>query len=163
MSIPQPRPRTGAIAAMTRNSVIGLNGSVPWHYSEDLKRFKRVTMDSTIIMGRLTWESIGGRPLPGRRNIVISRNSVDDVECFTGLEEALSQSADEVVWIIGGGQIYSAALPWLTWLDITYVPDAIEHPDAVLFPQIDPAIWQVAASTPLPDSTLVNVEYQRRN
>ena len=75
-------PKRGIIAAVSPESVIGLDGKIPWHYSADLKRFKRVTMASTLIMGRLTFESMGSRPLPGRRNIVITKASLDNVECF---------------------------------------------------------------------------------
>ena len=101
-------PIRGAIAAMTRENVIGLGGKIPWYYSEDLKRFKRVTLDCTIIMGRLTWESIGCRPLPRRRNIVIGQNPTNNnpvnadpanhVEHFRSIERAIDACAGENVW-----------------------------------------------------------------
>jgi dihydrofolate reductase len=151
----------GAIVAMTQTNVIGLNGDMPWHYSEDLKRFKQTTLNSTIIMGRLTWESIGCRALPGRRNIVISRSPVQDVEHYDNLDTAI-KSADNTIWIIGGGQIYKAIFPRLTLLDVTYVPDIIDSADAVKFPAIEPHQWQEVERTQLEDSELVNVSYQRK-
>ncbi|WP_423905938.1 dihydrofolate reductase [Candidatus Spongiihabitans sp.] len=165
-------PIRGAIAAMTRENVIGLGGKIPWHYSEDLKRFKRVTLDCTIIMGRLTWESIGCRPLPRRRNIVIGQNPTNNnpvntdpanhVEHFRSIERAIDACAGENVWIIGGGQIYSAIFSWLRLLDITYVPDVIQSPNATRFPDIDPNQWQTISTTPITNSPLINVIYGRK-
>ena len=155
-------PLRGAIASMTRENVIGLDGKMPWHYPEDLKRFKRKTLNSTVIMGRLTWESINCRALPGRRNIVISRNPVDGVEHFHKIDQAMESCNEEDIWIIGGGQIYSAIFSRLTLLDITYVPDVINSPNAIKFPRIDPADWQAEKITTLSDSPLVNVIYHKK-
>ena len=146
---------------MTRENVIGLHGEIPWHYSEDLKRFKRRTLHTTIIMGRLTWESIGCRELPDRRNIVISRSKVNGVEHCEDVHEAIQKYETEDIWIIGGGQIYQAVFAWLTLLDITYVPDVIQSTQAIKFPVIDPEQWQAIQSTPLDNSALVNVIYGR--
>jgi dihydrofolate reductase len=154
-------PVRGAIVAMTRDNVIGLDGSIPWHHSADLKRFKRTTMDATIVMGRLTWESLNCNTLPGRRNVVVSRNPVENVESYTSVEEAL-KACDSDTWIIGGGQIYSASLHWVNLLDVTYVPEVINHEEAVCFPTIDPDIWEQVSSTKLEDSSLLNVIYRRR-
>ncbi|MEM7196294.1 MAG: dihydrofolate reductase, partial [Pseudomonadota bacterium] len=85
-----PKPLVGALVAMNADRIIGLDGTIPWHHSEDLKRFKRLTTGTVIIMGRLTWESIGSKPLPERKNIVISRSQVDSVECYTSVESALN-------------------------------------------------------------------------
>jgi dihydrofolate reductase len=154
-------PIRGAIAAMTRENVIGLDGKIPWHYSEDLKRFKQRTLKRTIIMGRLTWESIGCRELPDRRNIVISRSRVNGVEYFADVNQAINKYQSEDIWIIGGGQIYQAVFNWLTLLDITYVPDVIHSAHAIKFPTIDPQQWQSIQTTPLDNSALVNVVYGR--
>ncbi len=132
---------------MTGDRVIGLDGGIPWHYPEDLKRFKRTTLGAAIIMGRLTWESINCKALPGRRNIVISRNPVKSIEHYDQVQLALSACDDQDIWVIGGGQIYQAAFKWLTRLDITYVPDRIDRPDAVRFPAIDPRVWQTTETT----------------
>ena len=75
---------SGIIVAMTEDGVIGLGGTLPWHYSADLKRFKRVTLNSTIIMGRKTWDSLPIQPLPERQNIVITRNKSLEVEHYSG-------------------------------------------------------------------------------
>ena len=81
----------GAIVAISANGVIGKDGDLPWHYSEDLKRFKQLTLDSTIIMGRNTWDSLPRKPLPKRRNIVITRRGVEGVENYSSIEEALEK------------------------------------------------------------------------
>ncbi len=139
-----PVSKIGAIAAMTRDRVIGRNNDIPWHYSEDFRRFKQVTLGGTIIMGRKTWESIGSRPLPGRRNIVISRQALTDIKSYTSIQAAVDACAhdDTPIWFIGGGQIYREALPLCGLLDITWVPDSIDPEGAVLFPRIDPTEWQ---------------------
>ncbi len=159
-------PTIGAIAAMTEDRVIGLDGGIPWHYPEDLKRFKRITMGAAIIMGRLTWESINCKALPGRRNIVISRNPVQAVEHYDQIQQALAacdgQDICQDIWVIGGGQIYQATFQWLTRLDITYVPDRIDRPDAVHFPVIDPQVWQTTETTRTEGSALTHVIYHRK-
>ncbi len=134
----------GAFVAISANGVIGLGGDLPWHYLEDLKRFKQVTMGSTVIMGRKTWDSLPKRPLPGRRNIVISRAGVADVEHYNSVAAAIT-AADEPIWIIGGAQIYMAAMPYCDTLDITRVPDVINDSGAVRFPALDNS-WQIVES-----------------
>jgi dihydrofolate reductase len=155
-------PVRGAIVAMNHDNVIGLAGKIPWHHSGDLKRFKQRTMGATIVMGRLTWESIGSKPLPGRRNIVISRNPVANTECYTDIGTATRACQDGDTWVIGGGQVYAAAMDWLTLLDVTYVPDIIDDPGAVRFPVIDPELWRESSTSLLEDSPLRNVIYHHR-
>lgn len=137
----------GAIVAIGENDVIGVGGTLPWHYSEDLKRFKRVTMGASIVMGRKTWDSIGRRPLPGRRNIVISRSRLEGVECYADPVEAL-RAAGEPCWIIGGAEIYRLTLPYCDVLDITRVPDRVDDPDAVRFPAVAEEEWRVVEDSP---------------
>ena len=135
----------GLIVAISPERVIGLGGKIPWHYKGDLRRFKRVTMASAIIMGRLTWESIGKRPLPGRRNIVITSRedaSIDGANRFADVPSALASCGSGAVWFIGGARIYEEAMLHVDVHDVTWVPDRIEHPDAVRFPAIDPAAWE---------------------
>ncbi len=132
----------GAIVAMTRDQVIGVDGKLPWHYSEDLKRFKRRTMGCAVIMGRVTWDSIGRKALPGRRNIVLSRSKVAGVECYDSIEKTIAACGDQDLWVMGGAQIYKAAMAHLNLLDITYVPDEIDRDDAVRFPKIDLSCWK---------------------
>ena len=147
---------------MTSERIIGLDGGIPWRYSEDLKRFKRVTMDCNIVMGRYTWESINEKALPGRRNIVVSSNPVQGAEHFTDVDSALNTCEHSDTWIIGGGQIYAATLSWVTLLDVTYVPDSIDDPRAIKFPVIDPALWDRVKTTQLEGTPLTNVIYHRK-
>lgn len=155
-------PLRGAIVAMTRDNVIGINGRIPWHYSTDLKRFRRRTIGKNVVMGRLTWESIGRRPLPGRRNIVVGKHPADGVEWYPDIRQVLALCARQDTWIIGGGQVYRAALDWVTLLDVTYVPDRIPTDQAVLFPAIDPALWRRGSATRCDQSGLESVIFLRR-
>lgn len=154
-------PLRGAIAAMTRDRVIGVDGKLPWHYAEDLRRFKRRTMGCAVIMGRVTWDSLGRRALPGRRNIVISRGKVAGAEHYHAIATAMQACGDADVWVIGGAQIYRAAMPWLRLLDVTFVPDVVRDAKAVRFPSIADSEWQAQRKTELPGG-LVNVIYRRR-
>ena len=130
------------IVAMSSNRVIGVNNSLPWHLSEDLKRFKSLTTGHTIIMGRKTYESIG-RPLPNRRNIVISRNmeaSYKGAEVVHSIEDAFSISRnDNEVFVIGGSNIYEQALSLVDHLYITEIKKSFSG-DA-FFPEINKQIW----------------------
>jgi dihydrofolate reductase len=112
------------IVAMSENSVIGLNNQLPWHISEDLKNFRKTTLNHCVIMGRKTYESIG-KPLKDRRNIVISRSKsllIDGVEVVNSLDKAISIVDDSSeIFIIGGEQIYTISLPIATHLYVTKV------------------------------------------
>ncbi|MGR5303924.1 type 3 dihydrofolate reductase [Vibrio mediterranei] len=112
------------IAAMADNRVIGKDNQMPWHLPADFIWFKKCTMGKPVIMGRKTYESIG-RPLPGRQNIVVSRNSelrIDGVETVTSLEQALSLVNDvEEAMIIGGGSFYEHCMPMANKLYLTYI------------------------------------------
>lgn len=151
------RARVSLIAAVARNGVIGCQGDLPWHIPEDLKRFRALTMGHAVIMGRRTWESIG-RPLPGRRMIVVSRQpglTVPGAEVAASLPEALAfAEGDEDLFVIGGGEIYAQAMAladrlMLTEVDISPAGDAF-------FPAVDTAAWhEVWRSEPrrAPDGT----------
>ena len=112
------------IVAMSQNSVIGLNNQLPWHIPEDLKNFKKITLNHCVIMGRKTYDSIG-KPLKDRRNIVISRNNsllINGVEVVNSLDKAISMVDDSSeIFIIGGEQIYTISLPLATRLYVTKV------------------------------------------
>jgi len=98
------------IAAIAHNRVIGNAGVLPWHISEDLKRFKRLTTGHAVLMGRRTFDSIG-KPLPNRRNVVLSSKPITGVESYSSLEAALEALRDEDrVFVIGGGQVYAHLL-----------------------------------------------------
>ena len=120
-------PTLYAVAAMAANRVIGRQGKMPWHLPEDLQFFKRLTLDHPIIMGRKTWESLG-RPLPRRRNIVLSRSlstaSGAEVVGSVGELEALGLSGD--VYVIGGAEIYRLLLPKTAGIYITVLENPAE-------------------------------------
>ncbi|MFZ3420026.1 type 3 dihydrofolate reductase [Vibrio harveyi] len=117
------------IAAMADNRIIGKDNQMPWHLPADFAWFKRCTMGKPVVMGRKTYESIG-RPLPGRLNIVISRDEslcIEGVTTVTSIEQALDVAAEvEEVMIIGGGAIYAACLPMATKLYVTHIEAEIE-------------------------------------
>lgn len=117
------------IAAMADNRIIGKDNQMPWHLPADFAWFKRCTMGKPVVMGRKTYESIG-RPLPGRLNIVISRDETLKVEGVTtviSIEQALEVAGDvEEVMIIGGGAIYAACLPMANKLYVTHIEAAID-------------------------------------
>lgn len=113
------------LVAVSKNGVIGSNNTLLWHIGEDLKRFKALTINNTVIMGRKTYESLPFKPLPNRRNIVLTNNiafSAEGVEICTSLEEVLQKVAkDEKVFIIGGGVIYKLFVPYCNKAYVTEV------------------------------------------
>ena len=121
------------IVACDKNRAIGKDGDLPWRQSSDLKRFKQRTLGRPIVMGRKTWESLPGA-LPGRRNIVISRSSRDDVEVLS-VEEVMALE-DEEICIIGGGEIYALFLPHVSIIELTIIDTEVEGADT-WFPQIE--------------------------
>ena len=144
--------RLSVIVAAAQNGVIGHNNALPWHLPRDLAYFKRVTMGKPIVMGRKTFESIG-RPLPGRSNIIITRNSdfqAEGIKVVSSLEEALKLAADialidgvEELVVIGGAQIYRAAIPRADRLYITEVHADV--PGDTHLPAIDWSQWREVA------------------
>ncbi len=126
----------GILVAVSPEGIIGKDNTIPWHYSADLKRFKRLTTGNTIIMGRKTWESLPIKPLPNRRNIVITRSSIKDIECFQSIDDAL-QTCEGDVWFIGGAGIYQEAMQKADIIDMTLVPDSVSGEDCIYFPAID--------------------------
>ena len=124
------------IAAVARNRVIGYNGQIPWNIPEDLQHFKELTMGHTVIMGRRTFASIG-RPLPGRENIIVTSTLYEIPGCIIvrSLAEALELASREIIFIIGGQQLYKEALPLAEYLDLTFV-DAEPEGDT-FFPEVN--------------------------
>jgi len=130
------------IVAKSNNGIIGKDGDLPWRLPEDLKRFKRLTTGNIVVMGRKTYDSIG-RPLPNRKNIVISRNTllkIDGVEVEYDLIDVLKRNQEENVYVIGGGQIYVDALPFTEKLEVTEVD--VELVGDTSFPEIDSSQWK---------------------
>jgi len=123
------KPTISLVAAMANNRVIGKDNQMPWHLPADLAHFKKVTLGKPIIMGRKTYESIG-RPLPGRRNLVISRQAnlqLEGAEVFQSLSDAINAVNDvDEVMIIGGGNIYAQALPMADKLYLTFIDLDVE-------------------------------------
>jgi dihydrofolate reductase len=144
-----PKPRISLVASVARDGGIGNAGQLLVHLPGDLPRFKRMTMGSPIVMGRKTWESIG-RPLPGRRNIVVTRNpawQADGAERAATLEEALELAGcAERVFVIGGAEIFALALPLADELELTEI-DA-EFPADAFFPAWDRAEFRQTSSEP---------------
>lgn len=128
---------------MAKNRVIGSGGTIPWDLPEDRKHFVEVTRGHALIMGRATYDSIG-RPLPKRRNIVVSRNrglSIPGVEIVASLPDALALARpyDDAPRIIGGGQLYAEALPQTTRIYLTELDEAVDGD--TYFPELDVAEW----------------------
>ncbi|MBN2863871.1 MAG: dihydrofolate reductase [Bacteroidales bacterium] len=133
------------IAAVSEDLGIGRSNELLWSISEDLRRFKRLTLGKTVIMGKKTWESLPKRPLPGRKNIVLTDRPGECFDCAitaTSVSDALSKcSDDEEVFIIGGGSIYCQFMPLADRLYITHV-----HKKAaadVYFPKISRRVWKI--------------------
>lgn len=150
------------IAAMAAGRVIGLENKMPWHLPADLKHFKAVTLGKPVVMGRKTYESIG-RPLPGRRNIVISRQPVpadSPVEWVSSIDDALALVADVAeVMIIGGAEIYRQCLPFATRLYLTEI--ALEVAGDAWFPDYRAvADWQELANDYFPVSADNPIAYR---
>jgi len=166
--------RLAMIAAVAENGVIGTEGRIPWRIPSDMAFFKRTTMGKPIIMGRKQYESVG-RPLPGRTNLVVSRQpgyQPDGVIVINDLDAALehgrtiaaADGADEAM-VIGGGEIYAAAMPFADRLYISHV--ALSPAGEVIFPPIDPAVWMVIdepriEASPNDEARFVIRVYQRR-
>ena len=130
------------IAAMGRNREIGLDGRMPWHLPAELQHFKQTTMGKAILMGRKTWQAIG-RPLPGRQNIVVTRNpdlEAPGADVCTSLSAAIDVSRSGEIMVIGGGQLYTLALPLAQRMILTLVDI---QPDAdTWFPEWEDSQWR---------------------
>lgn len=143
--------RVSLIAAVAENGVIGRGGQLPWRLKADLQRFKELTMGHTIIMGRKTWESIG-RPLPGRRMVVITRQpgyQAEGVSVVGSIEDAfeMARSAgDDEAFVIGGAEVYALALPYVDGLYLTRVHANIDGDTT--FPTIDWSDWRQTTNEP---------------
>jgi dihydrofolate reductase len=140
------------IAGVSLNGIIGVDNKLPWNVPEDMKFFRKMTKDSIVIMGRKTFETIN-RPLPNRRNIVISRLAnglgvlnADGIEVYSSVKEAIEKCADDTrdIWIIGGEKIYEAGLELANEIYITVIPQWVDTDwkDYARFPFISPALFK---------------------
>ncbi len=153
-----PLPHLALVVARARNGVIGRDGDLPWRLRSDLQRFKAVTMGKPCIMGRKTWDSLPLKPLPGRLNLVLSKDESfgpkGAVACLTldeaieiGREQAMEDGVDEVC-VIGGAGLFAAALPRAKRLYLTEVE--AEPEGDVLFPPFDESAWAEVSSEAVP-------------
>ena len=137
--------RLTLVVAIDAQRGIGVNNQLPWHLPEDLAHFKRVTLGQPIVMGRKTFDSIG-RPLPGRRNIVVTRNRDwrhDGVEAVGSLEEAIALLGEEPASIIGGAQVFEQAMAAAGRMIVTEIAHSFACD--TFFPPIDAALWHETA------------------
>jgi dihydrofolate reductase len=151
--------KLGIYVAIAENGVIGREGDLPWRLSTDLKRFKADTMGKPIVVGRKTWESFPRRPLPGRLNIVVTRDKMfqaEGAEVVGSLTDAIAlatararcMSGVDEICVVGGGEIYREALPLADRLHVTHVLAEVDGDTR--FPEIDAEIWQVVSSLDVP-------------
>lgn len=164
----------GIYVAISGNGVIGRQGELPWRLSTDMKRFKAATMGKPVVMGRKTWESLPKRPLPGRLNIVITRDAdfrAEGALVAHSLEEALERAEDgrgtpdQEIAVLGGGEIFRMALGIADHLYVTHVLADIAGDTT--FPDIDPAVWQRISAEDVPEGEKDNYAtryavYERR-
>lgn len=139
----------GLIWAQAHDRIIGAEGSMPWHVPEDLERFQAITSGATVIMGRSTWESFPERPLPRRRNIVLTRKpayQAPGAELAADLGEAIRAAGSETVWILGGEAVYAEAIEHAEVLEVTDLD--LEVDGDTRAPAIDPEHWVPVARDP---------------
>ena len=151
------------VAAVARNGVIGAGGGLPWHLPDELRLFKETTMGHVLVMGRRTYESVG-RPLPGRTTVVVTRSpgwspGADEVLLVDGIDEALgrARAIDDEVFVVGGGELYEAALPHADRLLLTFVDQ--EPEGDTTFPDVDWDEWTEREREP--GDGWVRVTYER--
>lgn len=149
------------IVAMTSNRAIGLNNQMPWHLSADLKKFKQITMGSPILMGRKTHESIG-KALPGRTNIIISRNlsyKQDDCLVFDNIDKAIETACkeNEELFVMGGASIYDTMLAKADMLYLTKINKEFEGD--TFFPVIEEKVWKEIDREDISNDQTVNFSY----
>jgi dihydrofolate reductase len=158
------------LAALDLDHAIGRDNALPWHLSDDLKRFKALTLGKPVLMGRRTAESLG-RALPGRRNLVLTRSArapFEGMEAVAGLDEAIALAAADAaheLCVIGGGEVFAVALPRALRMHLTWVGTRVEGADA-WFPRFDPRDWRETAREAHPadarnDHAYAFVDYAR--
>lgn len=164
----------GIIAACSLNSVIGITGDdgmgkLPFHYPDDMRHFRETTRDSTIIMGRRTFESIGSKPLPKRNNFVVTSQNlqIPNVTCTTSVPKALAKAhalSNKNIWLIGGTSIYEEGMLYADEIHLTLTPDYISENNVIKFPFINPIMFELCGYKQLsdpPSNKLVCAIYKR--
>lgn len=155
------RESLALVAGMTRSGVIGKGNSLPWHISEDLKNFKKLTEGQTVVMGRNTYESIG-QPLPGRKNVVISKEVIDikGADVRASIPEALAKakSYGRKVFIIGGASVYAQTIDMVDVMYISYMKK--EYEGDVYFPKFRESDWEQVSKKEFSKFTFVR--YKRK-
>jgi len=149
------------IVAISEDYGIGKDNELLWHISEDLRRFKKLTLGKTIVMGKKTWESLPRKPLPGRRNIVLTDDPKECIDCSVtaySIEDALSKcDQNDEIFVIGGGSVYRQFMPIADRLYITHVHR--KAPADVFFPEIDKNVWNVIEKEKFPPGETVSIPY----
>ena len=149
------------IVAVSEDLGIGKDNELLWHISEDLKRFKRLTSGNAVIMGKKTWESLPRKPLPGRKNIVLTDDPEEVIEnalTAYSIDDALGRCGkEEDIFIMGGGSVYRQFIPLADRLYITHVHK--RSPADVYFPEIDPVIWEVIEKEEFTDPAITDIPY----
>ncbi len=152
------------IYAQSRNGIIGRDGGLPWHISSDLKRFKELTLGKPIIMGRKTWDSLPRKPLPGRLNIVVTRQHgfvAEGAHVVQSVDAAIALAGDAAeICVIGGAEIYRQMLPRARRIYLTEV-DLVAEGDAHA-PHLDPAAWKTVAEQHFPRGTKDDADFTLR-
>lgn len=150
------------IVAAGRDGAIGKNGDLIWHISSDLKRFKTLTMGNTLIMGRKTWDSLPKKPLPGRRNIVVTRNpdfKAEGAEVVSSPAEAIEVAGNEEVFVMGGAEIYNALMPYVNRIYLTEIDAECADANARLMLPPDSTEW-TAVDTGVDEQTPDGITYR---
>lgn len=158
----------GIIAAVSINGVIGVDNKLPFHYTEDMKHFKKMTNDSVVIMGRKTFESLG-KPLPNRENIVITSQDLKNtsVKCHGSVAQAMREENLKLrdrcvnIWFIGGASIYEEGMLYADEIYLTLIPEYVNQLNSVRFPFINPIIFEFNGYEQLSDK-LTCAKYYRK-
>jgi dihydrofolate reductase len=149
------------IVAVSEDWGIGKDNELLWHISEDLKRFKKLTSGNAVIMGKKTWESLPRRPLPGRKNIVVTddpNESIENSVTAYSIDDALDKCGPaEEIFIIGGGSIYRQFMPIADRLFITHVHK--KAPADIFFPEIDRSVWEIIEKEEFKTDESNNIPY----
>ena len=156
------------IVGVSENNVIGTaENNIPWRYKEDMQRFKKLTTDKTVIMGRKTFESMRSVPLPNRKNIILSKTlkEVNGCEVYSDPAKLLLFLEGDC-WVIGGAEIYSLFMPYASYIDLTIVPEEYTIEPSVKFPTLSQDMWELVYETKTEitdtDKCLIHKEYNNK-